>query len=104
MYCWIIGIQAIDIANINKTKTLKKHINYSKNLEFCNGLKSEKMLILAIEVIHSALKLEKAAISKSIFAQENSLKLTKMQFSDFFWCKSRCFSIFEMAKKLFLYF
>ena len=48
--------------------------------------------------MHSALKLEKSAISKvqkhifcdfknckkSIFAQEKSLKLPKMQFSDFF--------------------
>ena len=53
---------------------------------------------LQIQVIHSALKLEKSAVSKvqkhifchfkhgkkSIFAPETSLKLPKMQISDFF--------------------
>ena len=41
---------------------------------------------------------------KSIFAQEESLKLPKMQFLDFFLVQKLIFAIFENANNVFLYF
>ena len=75
--------------------------------------------VVVVRSFHSALKLEKSAISKvqkniiyiskmakkSFFAPEKSSKLPKMQFSNFFLVQKFIFlHIFEIAKNAFLYF
>ena len=82
-----------------------RHINFGHHIEYFNFFSSSSSLadlhILPLsfrQPMHSALKLEKSAISKvqkhifcnfkkgkkSIFAHGKSLKLPKMQFSEFF--------------------
>ena len=96
------------IGNVLITVNPFKQMKYFTQREVDMYQGAVSFSIISTHICHSALKLEKSAISKvqkfifcyfkngkkSIFAQEKSLKLPKMQFSDFFLVQKLIFCHF----------